>query len=289
MNCARVALFLLLLGPASAAAATPVPVPLSEQFTLKSATLGRRYDILVRLPPRYDAPENAQRRYPVVYFNDAPYSFPLITGVAHLPMGQGTIEDLILVGIGYAHGTTGASSRALDYTPTRNPSSAKATGGAPGYLRFLEREMLPAVEQRYRADPARRALAGHSYGGLFGSYVLLTQPSLFRYYILSSPSFWFHKNAMWKIERAYAATHRDLAASVYMGIGSLEAPPGGSPYEMVKDVQTFDAALRSHRYPSLKLRTKVFKGATHETVVPSVMLNGLLWHFATDRTKPYDY
>ena len=289
MNLARLAVCVLLLCPATAAAVTSVSVPLSEQYTLKSATLGRSYDIQIRLPPRYDAPEDARRRYPVVYFNDAPYSFPLITGVAHLPMGAGTIEDLILVGIGYAHGTTGALSRALDYTPTRNPANPNATGGAAVYLQFLERELLPDIEQRYRADPARRALAGHSYGGLFGAYALFARPALFRYYILSSPSFWFHRHSMWQTERAYAAAYRDLQASVYMGIGSLEKPPSGSPYEMVKDVQTFDAVLRSRRYPGLELRTKVFPGATHETVVPSVMLNGLLWHFATDRSRPYDY
>ena len=31
------------------------------------------------------------------------------------------------------------------------------------------------IDARYRTDPARRAYAGHSYGGLFGAYVLTTR------------------------------------------------------------------------------------------------------------------
>lgn len=293
-------LLLLFIGlPAAAAAADiagveafaprRVPVPLSEQFTLHSKHLGRAYDISVRLPPGYDRPANLLRRYPVVYFNDSPYSFPLVTGVAHLPMGNGGIEELILVGIGYARGTASVLSRQLDYTPTRNPSYRDPTGGAPQYLQFLADELLPAIERRYRADPGRRGLAGHSYGGLFAAHVLLTRPELFRYYILSSPSFWFHGRSLWATERAYAAEHRDLPVSVYLGIGGLERPPRGSRYDMVRDVQAFDALLRSREFPGLRLRTKIVPGATHETVVGQIMLNGLLWHFAMDRSIPYDH
>lgn len=293
--------FLLLLviawmpiGAAGAAAApwapqlAPVPVPLSEQFTLHSTTLGRSYAISVRLPPGYNEPRNLMRRYPLVVFNDSPYSFPLITGVAHLPMGAGQLEELILVGIGYAQGM-GSRSRILDYTPTVNPANPEKTGGAQAYVEFMAHELLPTLEKRYRANPARRALAGHSYGGLFAAYVLLTRPELFQHYIVSSPSLWFHQNVMWKVERISAASHRDLKASVYMGIGSLERPPRGSRYDMVADVKTFESALRSRHYPGLDLRVKVFEGATHETVVPSVMLNGLLWHFAKDRDNGYGY
>jgi len=293
-------LLLLFLGLPAAAAGAEIAgieafaprravVPLSEQFTVYSKRLGRAYDISVRLPPGYDRPANLLRRYPVVYFNDSPYSFPLITGVAHLPMGNGGIEELILVGIGYARGTTSGLSRQLDYTPTHNPAFRDPTGGAAQYLQFLERELLPAIERRYRADPGRRGLAGHSFGGLFAAHVLLTRPELFRYYILSSPSFWFHDRSLWAIERAYAAAHRDLPVSVYVGIGGLERPPRGSRYDMVKDVETFDAVLRSREFPGLRLRTKIVPGATHETVVGQVMLNGLLWHFARDRSIRYDY
>ena len=66
----------------------------------------------------------------------------------------------------------------VDYQP--NP------GKAPEFLNFIANELLPYVEENYRADPSDRAIAGHSYGGLFPSYVLFKQPEIFRRYVLSS-------------------------------------------------------------------------------------------------------
>jgi hypothetical protein len=147
------------------------------------------------------------------------------------------------------------------------------------------------IENRFRADPHRRAYAGHSLGGLFGAYALLSKPNLFRYYILSSPSFWFDEHAIWQLERDFATDHHDLPANIYVTIGSLEHPgtAGGSRFEMVKDVRTFESRLTQRHYPNLRVRALVLDGATHETVFPAAFLNGMLWHFASDRTIPYGY
>src|SRR5690606_34810270 len=115
----------------------PVTIPRSELRKITSTTLGRTYDLQIKLPPSYSGPDSAGRRYPVVYLNDAPYNFQVAAGITHFPMNAGTIEDLILVGIGYDHATTGDESRIRDYTPTRNPEFGRETGGASDYLRFL--------------------------------------------------------------------------------------------------------------------------------------------------------
>ncbi len=155
------------------------PRPRPAERTIHPAprrTLDRSYDISVRLPPGYDKPENLLRRYPVVYFNDAPYSFPLITGVAHLADGQRRDRAVDPRRHRLRARHERALSRQLDYTPTHNPAYRDPTGGASAYLRFLEHEVLPTIERRYRANPERRALAGHSFGGLFAAHVLLTRP-----------------------------------------------------------------------------------------------------------------
>ncbi len=181
----------------------------------------------------------------------------------------------------------------LDYTPTVNPRSRKRTGGAAAYLDFIEREVIPFIESTYRADPGRRAYSGHSYGGLFGAHALLSRPGLFCCYILSSPSFWYDGHVMWRLEAEYAKHHKDLRAKVYVGIGGLEQPrPGPSPgpmYDMVGDVRTFEAKLRSRKYPGLTIRSFVMPGATHETVLATTLMNGVLWHFATSRNVPWGY
>jgi uncharacterized protein len=278
--------------PAAAQQAAPaVTIPRSAQLTLESATLDRVYDLYVKLPPGYDSSGNANLRYPVLYLNDATYNFQVAAGITHLPMNAETIENIILVGIGYAHGSVGPESRIRDYTPTVNSDWMRETGGAAAYMTFLEREVIPLIEGAFRTDPSRRAYAGHSLGGLFGAYVLLTKPELFRYYALSSPSFWFDEHVTWELEQAYAEQHADLLADVYVSIGSLEHPGGapGALYEMIADVETFESKLEARAYPSLRIRSRVVDGATHETVFPTALMNGLLWHFARDRDVPYGY
>jgi uncharacterized protein len=272
------------------ATAPVVPIPGTTKLTIRSTSLARHYDLYVKVPAGYAAATNARRRYPVLYLNDGAWAFQIAAGVTQLPTGAEALEGVILVGIGYAH-ELGSDSRIRDYTPTIDRHFGKTTGQAAAYLTFLEREVIPLIERRYRAHASRRAYAGHSLGGLFGAYVLLTQPKLFRYYILSSPSFWFDEHAVWKLERDFAQRHRDLAANVYVTIGSLERPGtrAGSKYEMVKDVLTFGSTLSQRGYPSFRIRTFVMEGATHETVFPTAFLNGMLWHFARDKGVQYGY
>lgn len=268
-----------------------VPIPRSELRTITSSQLSRSYDLQVKLPPSYARPESKNRRYPVLYINDATYNFQVAAGITHLPMNAGTVEDFIIVGIGYDHASTGDASRVRDYTPTSNPAFEHTTGGAQAYLEFIENEVIPLIESEYRADPARRVLGGHSFGGLFGAFAMFAKPDLFQYYILSSPSFWYHQNVMFEMEETYAGSHKDLPANVYIGIGGLEHPhrPDGPRYEMVEDVRVFERRLLSRGYPGLRIKIGVVEGATHETAFPTVLMNGVLWQFASDREIPFGY
>ena len=52
-------------------------LPGSRVIELKDAH-GRVYPIYIKLPRSWR--RNPERRYPVVYLTDAPYSFPLVSG-----------------------------------------------------------------------------------------------------------------------------------------------------------------------------------------------------------------
>ncbi len=269
----------------------PVVIPRSEQLEIYSDILGRAYEIQVKLPPSYGDAESADRVYPVLYLNDAPYNFQVAAGITHLPMNAETIEEFIIVGIGYETGAHGMDSRTRDYTPSINPEFERVTGEAAAYLEFIADEVIPELEQRYRVDVNRRVLGGHSFGGLFGGYVLFHRPELFSSYILSSPSFWFHNGVAFEYEKAFAETHDDLEANVYMGIGALEHPAasGGTRNEMVQQALDMEAALAARGYESLTLKAGIVPGANHETAFPAVLMSGILWHFATDRDVAYAY
>ncbi|NGM52217.1 alpha/beta hydrolase [Caulobacter sp. 602-2] len=246
----------------------------TQVWTVPDPVSGRDYEVFVSLPASYEA--NPQRRYPVVFVTDADYAFPIIRQVARRVNLEGpVIEEFILVGLSYSRGDSGVVSRNRDYTPTPNgPRGAGAAlhGQGGAYQAYLKSQAIPFVDRRFRTDPARRVLLGHSYGGLLGAQILFTDPTLFHAYVLGSPSFWFDKRHIMTMEADYARAHKDLPADVFMYIGAYEAP-GPDPRnttgpDMVADMRAMERTLKSHGYPGLRVRSTVLEGEDHLTVAP---------------------
>ena len=126
--------------------------------SMKSASTGSTYSIQVFLPAGYPG---GTATLPVIYATegDAPYggAAPGIGGLnrsrfdtfKEVMQRRGT--QAILVGIG------GTAWRNTDFLQP----------GASRYLDFIVKELAPAIESQYRADPKRRALSGLSHGGYF--------------------------------------------------------------------------------------------------------------------------
>lgn len=257
----------------------------TQVWTVPDTASGRAYQVFVGLPPSYAT--SPQRRYPVLYVTDADYAFPLIRSVTRRINGDGPVtEEFILVGLSYAVGDDPVASRRRDYTPTpRGPRSAPPEtvhGGGAAYQAYLRDQVLPFVEQKFRADPARRVFAGHSYGSLLGAQILFSEPTLFQGgYILGSPSLWFDDKHMLAAEARFAGTHRDLPAKVFAYIGAYEAArPGDRRYhqenDMVRDLATFEARLKSRNYPGFSMSSTVIPDENHLTVFPAGLTRGLL-------------
>lgn len=245
----------------------------SEIYTISSSQLGRKYDIYVKVPYDYSATENKMKHYPVLYLNDGPHTFKVASGVTHFH----SMDKAIVVGIAFAHKEDGQFSRVRDLTPEQDKSwTSYVTGGASNYLEFIENEVIPFVEKNYRVDPARRILAGHSLGGSFGTWVLLTKPELFSSYILTSPSLWWKNDAIFKTERHYAGEHKKLNANVFYATGSLETPEYGMK-EMVSGHRKFVTRLQSRNYVGLRLQDEIVEGTDHYSTFPVGLAKGLRW------------
>lgn len=259
--------------------AAPFEISGSEVQTIQSDILDRNYDLYIKLPPGYNAKENADRSYPIIYFNDAGYNWLTAVGVTRAPFNHGGYEPAILVGFSYAKGERGVVSRVRDYTPTQDPEWRRfETGGGEQYLAFIKTEAIPRVEAKYRADPRRRTLVGHSLGGLFGAYVLLKEPSLFSGYILSSPSLWFHDETIFETEEDSANSHFVPRGKVFISVGSTETPAlNGGEHDMVGQAIAFAEALRSRGYQDLEVRDVIYDGGTHLTTFPLALTEALRW------------
>lgn len=261
--------------PASLPADAPYAIENSAVHALTDPATKRTYDLYVKLPPGYDLPTNAARRYPVVYLNDGQYAFQLASAVAGMPMRHAFFREFILVGFGYAHGDDPMVSRRRDMTPTVDSSKESATGGASAYLGFIRNQAIPYVDRTWRTDPGERTLAGQSYGALFGLWVALTEPALFRHYILGSTSIWYGRHELYRTDAAYAAAHKDLKADLFFAVGGMEHPDvcGDPPpcEDMVGDQAEMVRRLQSHHYPNLRIEARVIPGAYHYTTFPAAL------------------
>lgn len=255
----------------------------SEVWDVPDPVSGRSYQVFVAVPPSYA--DNPERRYPVLYLTDADYAFPLIRQIARRLNGNGPdIDEFILVGLSYAIGEDGMVSRRRDYTPTPAGAHSVPDGAVHGmgdaYIAYLRDRVLPFVAGRYRTAEDKRLFLGHSYGGLLGTQILLSDPKLFSGYILGSPSYWYDDHHMDDLESAFAATHKDLPARVYMYVGQYEdMRPGDARYakryNMVQDARRMHRALRSRNYASLHIQLDVLGAEDHLSVAPTGFTRGL--------------
>jgi predicted alpha/beta superfamily hydrolase len=275
------------LAATCASAAPAYQLDATEVLDLRATALKRDYQLYVALPDSYGT---GNQRYPVVFVTDANYAFPVVRNIAQRLHKHAGMEEVIVVGLSYANGDTPGFSRRRDYTPTKPkvvdrsdmPGRAPAFGEAQAYGRFVASEAMPFIASRYRADLQRAVFVGHSYGSLLGLQIMLDRPATFAHYILGSPSLWFDDGVMFDREIAYAASHKDLPASVYFGIGATEKLAPGKQrsraedhVDMLADLRDFDQALRAHRYPGLKARLEVFDGEDHASVFPFLLTHGL--------------
>lgn len=260
----------------------------TEVRDIRAPALKRDYQLYVALPDSY---RQGNKRYPVLFVTDANYAFPIVRNIAQRLNKHAGREEVIVVGLSYANGDGGVYSRRRDYTPTRPrkhdyrsdmPGRQPAFGEAKAYGQFISGEVFPFISSNYRVNMQRKVFIGHSYGSLLGLQFLLTEPRTFEHYILGSPSLWYDAGIMFEREQAYAASHKDLPASVFFGIGGLEKLAAGKKRsraeedaDMLADLREFDGKLTSRKFPSLKTRLRVFEDEDHASVFPFVLTHGL--------------
>lgn len=268
----------------------PVSLHRTETFRMKSSHVGDEFQIFVRLPFTYAlAPD---QKFPTLYVTDGDDAFLLMAGLLHMALLEGSLPEIILVGIGYGTDFMDPANRRNYDLPTTQSAWPKmpgmegepptAGGGGANFLRFLREELIPHIEKTYRVDPANRAYSGVSFGGIFGAYTLFTHPETFSKYIISSPALWWDNRVTFIYEEQYAREHTDLAARVYLSVGTEEAPPIFDQFfHAVDNVRDLERKLTERNYPSLSLKFNQEEGG-HTTSQPGAIMKGLKFIFAKE-------
>jgi predicted alpha/beta superfamily hydrolase len=147
-------------------------------------------------------------------------------------IAEGKVEPLIIVGVDSARPHTRESvveerrvgSRPNEYLPFSDESLDPPIPHVHGaeYPRFLTREVMPFIENNYRAKtgPENTGLGGSSYGGYIAFYTAFHTQDVFGRVLIESPTFWVKDFAILK----QAAKHKDWPARIYFGGGTKELP-----------------------------------------------------------------
>lgn len=266
------------------------------------------HEIQIALPPSYGKTE---QRFPVLWVTDGSLLFELATAVVTSCAHQG-MPEMIVVGIGAPPEASEETQRRrnFDFSPTETPGfsgfgsmahndreragekkrkaegkvSIDSFGGAPRFLPFLAQNVRERLGQDYRmAD--NHTLLGHSGGGLFCAYALVSQPEAFDRYICGSAALAAGDYEVFRIEERYSQQHKDLSAVAFFGVGEQEVLDKNT-LGIFSSTARLPEILKTRAYPSLRLYFRAFEGENHVSVIPPLLAWGLrsVWQ-GEDNTK----
>jgi predicted alpha/beta superfamily hydrolase len=258
----------------------PVSLPNTELRPFHSTILNQDMLIYVKLPVSYY--KSSQKTYPALYTTDANLGFAMSANILGLfeVIPPPPEPEICLIGIGYKIGDMNdyLAWRTRDLTPPM-PGQEKAVsewikkglgknydvkpGGAEKFLKFVAEEVIPFVEFNYRVSPKGRGIGGYSAGGFFALYAMFNRPDLFSLYYAGSPAI---SDSLFIDEKAYASSHKDLNARLFMSFGGAEPP------QEISEMNKMAELLRSRNYPGLKIDTLVFPDETHRSACPASVM-----------------
>ncbi|MEI6026583.1 MAG: alpha/beta hydrolase-fold protein [Betaproteobacteria bacterium] len=291
----------------------------TEVHYLSSSTVGDEFKIFVA-HPMAALPQG--KKAPVVYVLDANSNFGLVSDIVRGAALAG-LPHAFVVGIGYRSDGMMQEAflkRSRDYTPTAMPEFDRSgatlaglpderisTGGAAAFIRFIQDELEPFIEGLYPVDDKDRTLIGMSLGGLFASWVLLSQPEAFERYLICSPSLWWDNDHLMR-QPAIWPGRSHVHARVFLAAGDLErdeqvrarvdaAPEAVRPllqafrnaqgqHLLAEHVEELTRRLVALQMPGLQVTSKVFPDEAHESVYPSALARGVGALFSPLATGP---
>ncbi len=181
---------------------------IGKAIKIRSAVLDEERTILVNLPDDYEV---SQRKYPVLFLLDGDAHFHHVSGIVHFFTTRNMIPPMIVIALPNIDRTRDFSPTTVDQRPT--------SGGADKFLEFFREELIPYVDSHYHTHPYR-IIVGHSLGGAFAVYALLTQPDVFDAYIAISPSLGYDNDLLLRKAPPILEKSPELKKFLFMTVGN---------------------------------------------------------------------
>jgi len=229
------------------------------------------FQIKIHVPDGY----SRQDTLPVVYLLDGNFFDPMLSVAVRQMNRAGKLPPLILVSIRYASLERMDSLRVRDYLyPAAIPSDEMtAPGGGKKFLDFLEKELTRYIGKSYHSEPQSNVLIGHSFGGYFTLYSLLSylemESGFFNRFISASPTLWYNDFYLNQIPEK-VKNYQGETIILYTGVGGLE-----NQQWSISPLVDFNLMVASSGSPWLRTKNVVFSGLDHMDVAMVTFLKGL--------------
>jgi len=159
-----------------------------KRDSLYSDILKENRIVQVVLPENYKP--GSPEKYDVLYLLDGESNLKSISAIQQFTQNESYMPPLIIVAVFN-------TDRNRDFLPTHVEGNA-TSGGADKFLAFFKNELIPYINKSYPTN-GENTLYGHSFGGVFAMYALLSEPQLFTSYLSVDPSFWWDNGYMNKL------------------------------------------------------------------------------------------
>lgn len=258
-----------------------VGAPVIEQFQMASTHTGKTYAIRVEVPADYAASTAA---YPIVYVihpkpEDVSYEKVLAPVVRTF-----SAPDAIEVTVSPVRGEPGRRRDAVAESGSwsddmsrvvRQAVGARPSGGkADRFTEFLESELFPRVEGKYRIQGRGRCLVGHDLSAVFALDTALSKPELFGRYVAIAPHANWTEIGPMRIVTEKLGQGWDPDIRLYLAIGTLDDTPNVRIFTKLTDL------LRTKRFTTAAIQWLEYPNRGHFDVVPMAAQDGLKFVFA---------
>ncbi|HZX74535.1 MAG TPA: alpha/beta hydrolase-fold protein [Cyclobacteriaceae bacterium] len=238
---------------------------------IQSEELGENRILNIYLPDGYNNDDTS--KYPVIYLLDgsADEDFIHIVGLVQFNSFPwiNRIPKSIVVGIATV-------DRKRDFTyPTIVEEDKKrypTTGHSDRFIAFIEKELQPFIEKKYRTN-ANKTIIGESLGGLLATEILFKKPTLFNQYIIVSPSLWWDNASLLNQTPSILQDNFSQKTKIYIGVGKEGLAPTSAPHVMEVEANLLAEKIKNTKSKNVSMYFDYLPQEDHATIMHQAVSN----------------
>ncbi|OIQ41739.1 MAG: esterase [Bacteroidetes bacterium MedPE-SWsnd-G1] len=266
-NLTFVILYILLSGVQTTFGQNETDIIVGSKFVIKSNILDEDRTCLISLPDSYNNSSEVDKKYPVIILLDGYTHFKTASGIVHFMSSNRNRNNLMPESIIIAIENV---DRERDFTVTKiKTKRPNNMGGGRIFLNFIEKELVPYIDKKYKTEPFR-TLVGHSLGGLLTLNSFMDENSVFNAYISIDPSIWWNEETM--KNKVDSSSSKSLNKKLYIAT----ANQGEANYERNKKRHDdFYTLMTKKSDEPINVAIEYFEKENHRSVPLIALYEGL--------------